>query len=1740
MNGAGAALDVGSPLPSLTSYLAVLPTAAVLLRCTNGTTTTDVSRPDLEDSFYDVRMVFCNPPCKALGAMADDLIHAVYSHLSSKEHTSENTWSLHVASQDWTAVTVPGPSPAEEDGKWLVLTVSTQTAAQQLPESEITAVASANAAVSASLDHPDPTAVKNVPNDSLTRFEKDDLTARGAEEEDHWKKIPRLASSLTGGGATGALLRSIPWSTGALGPIHTWPQSLITSVSLMMSSSFPMGIWWGPEFVLIYNDAYKPIAAAKHPYIFGKPGAEAWSEIWDTLEPLALRVMQGENCYSEDHLLFMIRNGFPEETYHTWSYVPIRQEDGSVGGLLNPTFETTGRVVSERRLKTLREYSARAATARSVKELCAITGEVLSSNPFDIPFAMMYLVSVDTTDQTSLSEPSAAKVYKLDLAVHAGITLPHPAAPASVSIDTSLPPDEQDPDARMWPFWQVLTSHQSVEVRNEGRVDGIPGRGWDEPSRTVVVCPIDVGNEKDVLGILVWGISSRRPYDDDHKTVVELLRRQIGTSLFSVKSLEEELQRAEALAALDRAKTAFFSSVSHELRTPLTLILGPLAELLSASLPPAQHSKLQLINRNSQRLLKLVNSLLDFSRLEAGRMAAAYRSTDLSRFTEDLASVFRAAIEKGGIAFTVTAVPTKNVWVDRDMYEKIIFNLLGNAFKYTLGGSITVSVSEAPGKDGVLVQVSDTGAGIPEAEHSKVFERFHRVEGMKGRSHEGTGIGLSLTRELVEMHHGRITVDSEPGLGSTFSVFMPYGTSHLPSERLVDYEDEDGESKGLTYGMLMVEEATRWLPDEESTSVAGSESAESSSGSSTYASTAGSRILLADDNSDMRRYVRGLLERWWRVTDVPDGRAAWEALKNGPDTFDLVITDIMMPGVNGFELLKLVRSGDSTRNLPVMLLSARAGEESRVDGLEAGADDYLVKPFSGKELVARVHTHLELGKLRAELERRVNQRTKALYESEWRYKALAQLSPVGIFRMDERRRVVYANERWWEVTMLQKAMADEASEERGRHSTIRGEDVLETVYWEDRESYWQHLVGASTIQSGTDSDSIHPTTSTCEVRFHDPSTNTTKWALSTVLPCPPYSSHSMPRSSNIGIIGTLTDITDTKRLEADRLRALALAESQQRKRAEEAEEVKRQQELFIDMTCHELRNPLNGIFGNLEILWEGLEKERGEVGWLQERNEYERDRKQRALMRQQQEEQEQRERDALSLSDSVHKVTAWLSENIATNLEAVSTISLCAKHQKAIADDVLNISKISMNLLTLHPIVFSPLDTLREVVKMFEGECRKKDVLLVLEIEPSYAEHIASNKVVVGDKTRLKQVAINFLTNAVRFVENTEGERRVCVRVGAGRGPLETDGRHTVGHAQTRSERERDRKSLGMEWGMRRTPSPSSSNTSKTSDTLTPKSHLPDHAESIFLHTHVIDTGLGMTPQEQSQLFKRFTKTHAEFGGSGLGLFISKRLVEMQGGGIQCWSEPGKGTEFGFWVQYELRDAAAPGVATVVQTIPEEDDVSTPTQQRHAASSSSVAFTEVTVTSAPAATKSLNVLVVEDNQVNQKVLRKLLESLGHSVAVANHGGEALEVLQVTNWRDHTDSPRSSTDTVNGRSTGTFDVVLMDIEMPVMNGLECSQRIRSYEKKLSARSSWSPSADQVDGELSVTDRLFEPLHHSNHNESTTEAVPRIPIIAVTGNARTEYLSKALESGMDDFLVKPYMKKELIRKIAKFME
>lgn len=528
-------------------------------------------------------------------------------------------------------------------------------------------------------------------------------------------------------------------------------------------------------------------------------------------------------------------------------------------------------------------------------------------------------------------------------------------------------------------------------------------------------------------------------------------------------------------------------------------------------------------------------------------MQATFKQTDIGKLTADLASVFRSAIEKGGVEYLVECESEEGrmVWIDQDMWEKIVFNMIGNAFKFTLKGRISVSVKPSSDKSGVVFAVEDTGTGIPSHEIGRLFERFHRVDGQKGRSHEGTGIGLALTRELVKIHGGSVDIVSEYGTGSTFSVYIPYGTSHLPQDRLSDTVGEDVndvivENK-RSYGAAVVEEAKLWLtPSEEDfaeqSSTAGSTDSSVPS-NSVPASTRGSKILLADDNADMRRYVKTLLSKWWVVTEVSDGQQAIDAISR--EVPDIIVSDVMMPVLDGFGLLKVVRSLPETKMLPVILLSARAGEEARVDGLQMGADDYLVKPFSAKELVARVHTHLELGKLRVELERRVQERTRELAESELRYKVLASLSPVGIFRTDNTGQITYTNEKWWEITM------------HDRDSDPEGKYFMTSIHPDDLprcQQAWSDLA-----QYGTKCK--------IEFRWYNHKTGKERWCLGETI------KELDERGECVGHVGTITDLTERKSLERERLRVLEVKEREQRRRAEEAEEVKRQQELFIGEFC---------------------------------------------------------------------------------------------------------------------------------------------------------------------------------------------------------------------------------------------------------------------------------------------------------------------------------------------------------------------------------------------------------------------------------------------------------------------------------------------------------------------------------------------------------------------------------------------
>ncbi len=759
---------------------------------------------------------------------------------------------------------------------------------------------------------------------------------------------------LDGTGQLGRMIREHDWSQTSLGPIERWPQSLKTSVNLILNARHPMWVGWGPDAVFLYNDAYiRVLSLAKHPWALGKPTAEVWPEIWDVIGPLLENVYQrGEASFVDDVRLLMNRGDYVEETFYSFSYSPIRDESGAIAGLFCPSTEVTARAINTRRLATLAELSANALVQKTTEAACASVVAALAKNPDDIPFALLYLLD---------DERRAARLEQ-SCGLPKGIN--------------HLTPDSVDltPENRrgcLWPLVEVIQSAQS-KVVSVGDVEGLPLGVAQQHLSQAMVIPITSRGEGGMVGVLVAAVNPARKLDAEYRTFYELVAGQIATAILNVRAAEEERDRLEALAEIDRAKTTFFSNVSHEFRTPLTLMLGPVEDLLSRShtdLSPAAKSQLELVNRNGARLLRLVNTLLDFSRLEAGRMQATYEPTNLASFTMELASVFRSATERAGLKLELDCPSlVEPVFVDRSMWEKIVLNLISNAFKFTFEGAITVSLADAG--ENVELRIRDTGVGIPAEELPRLFDRFHRIENTRSRTHEGSGIGLALVQELVKLHGGFVKVTSTVGEGSTFLVSIPKGTAHLAKDRVGGTRLSSTAIGATPY----VEEALRWLPDAERAKPLGELPSVPELIPVPYVPESGSevasaerpRILVADDNSDMRQYVVRLLAERYEVQAVPDGQVALDAVRIRPP--DLVLTDVMMPQLDGFGLLRELRSDPATKTIPIILLSARAGEEARVEGIERGADDYVIKPFSARELLARVQTHLELARVRKQNE----------------------------------------------------------------------------------------------------------------------------------------------------------------------------------------------------------------------------------------------------------------------------------------------------------------------------------------------------------------------------------------------------------------------------------------------------------------------------------------------------------------------------------------------------------------------------------------------------------------------------------------------------------------------------------------------------------------------------------------------------------------------------------------------------
>ncbi|WP_343746926.1 PAS domain S-box protein [Chitinophaga sp.] len=728
---------------------------------------------------------------------------------------------------------------------------------------------------------------------------------------------------LAGGGETGALIRNYPWEQTSIGAVDGWPQSLKTCLRIILTSSQPMFVWWGPELLNFYNDAYRAIVGGKHPASLGQPARMVWSEIWDQIKPRVEQCMRdNEGTYDEALLLIMERNGYPEETYYTFSYSPIPGDDGEPGGILCANTDDTERIISARQMRTLKDLARFNLNNKQVRDVYTNSLLALKENEYDFPFACFYVLD---------NEPEYLNRYTAN-------DLPENFFPAETGVHN---------DTLVWPLAEVLQSHKPVLTDQlRSKTGPLPSGAWKLSPDKALVIPVLDSNSGAPYGVLIIGLNPHRQPDEKYLAFFRMVADQIGSAIAATRAYEEEQQRVNALLEIDRAKTIFFSNISHEFRTPLSLMLGPLEDMLNRGdqLPDGMVEELQLAQRNTRRLLKLVNSLLDFSSIEAGKIHANYCPVDMASFVRDLVSNFEPAIRKAGVTLVTDYDHfSQPVYVDRDMWEKIVLNLVSNAFKYTLEGQITISLREHT--DCMVLTVEDTGVGIPFAELPNLFQRFHRVYNKNGRSQEGTGIGLSLVHELVRLHGGHITVSSQEGTGSIFSVSIPLGYAHLPADKVK--HDATGHG-GFDSRHAFVEEASRW-DGTPSFKPAGNEEGKP-------------YILLADDNADMREYIKKLLGDRYEVVAVSDGAAALEAIARRPA--DLVISDVMMPLIDGFALVKLLKQNPATMHLPVLLLSARAGEEATVEGLGAGADDYLAKPFSSRELMSRVDANINTAKAR--------------------------------------------------------------------------------------------------------------------------------------------------------------------------------------------------------------------------------------------------------------------------------------------------------------------------------------------------------------------------------------------------------------------------------------------------------------------------------------------------------------------------------------------------------------------------------------------------------------------------------------------------------------------------------------------------------------------------------------------------------------------------------------------------------
>jgi signal transduction histidine kinase/class 3 adenylate cyclase len=485
---------------------------------------------------------------------------------------------------------------------------------------------------------------------------------------------------------------------------------------------------------------------------------------------------------------------------------------------------------------------------------------------------------------------------------------------------------------------QLITTQQPIVLNDLNQYPEFNVSEFRTPARALLVVPL-IADGKIIGSISLRQNQRTRNWQTSEIQLAQAVASQAAIAVQQSRLYQTTRQQAEKLLQLDRQKTEFFQNISHEFRTPLTLMVGPLETAVSTGQGlSAEQSAIAL--RNSRRLLRLVNQLLDLQRLDAGRMQPKFQACDLVEFVSQIVDTFRPYCEKKGLNLITQFEPCEAVYLDLEKFDKIIYNLLSNAMKFTPAGqSITVALEMIDNH--CRLKVCDTGIGIREDQIPYLFERFRQAEGSENRSFEGTGLGLALVKELVELHNGKIDVESTYGQGTTFTIDLIPGADHLPSNQVSDIQHELQANRAaveLADVEIELQEDHEPMLELDHTQA---------------------KILVVDDNPDLRSYVSGILrQKGYQVWTARNGAEGLEQVNAHRPS--LIVTDLMMPIVSGLDMIRMIRAQEDLKGTPIILLTAKADEETRLEGVERGADAYLSKPFNDRELLAEVRNLLAL------------------------------------------------------------------------------------------------------------------------------------------------------------------------------------------------------------------------------------------------------------------------------------------------------------------------------------------------------------------------------------------------------------------------------------------------------------------------------------------------------------------------------------------------------------------------------------------------------------------------------------------------------------------------------------------------------------------------------------------------------------------------------------------------------------